>query len=167
MKYLYHVILSNNHKHHVSVEKVLNEGISPLTESNYWYGKGGGVQADLTEKLKPKKAPNWVDFKKAVGVELAPRGLKFFKISVFTDKILVFNKEYSDQIFNQVFFEDNKYTFEEALDFNTGESIEHWITLYWGSMMTLDEYKVSKPYLEPEVLVFEPIPKEIIQVCEE
>ncbi|REK77768.1 phosphoribosylamine--glycine ligase [Paenibacillus paeoniae] len=70
-------------------------------------------------------------------------------------------------IYDQAFYEDLKYTDEEALDFDTGESIEHWVRLYWDSLMTLDEYEAKKPYSKPQVLVFEPVPKEIIQICEE
>lgn len=47
-------------------------------------------------------------------------------------------------IYDQSFYEDNKFTFEEALDFDTGESLEHWINLYWNSMMTLEEYLLKK-----------------------
>lgn len=65
------------------------------------------------------------------------------------------------------FYEDLKDTNEEALNFDTGESIKYWIKLYGDGLMTLDEYQGKKPYPKPEVLVFEPVPKEIIQVCEE
>ncbi|REK77769.1 phosphoribosylamine--glycine ligase [Paenibacillus paeoniae] len=81
--------------------------------------------------------------------------------------MLVFDWEISISIYDQAFYEDFKDTDEEALNFDTGESIEHWVRLYWDSLMTLDEYKAKKPYQTPEVLVFEQIPKEIIQVCEE
>ncbi|WP_332262436.1 DNA polymerase III [Paenibacillus sp. GSMTC-2017] len=161
------MILPSNHKHYVSIEKILNEGISYSTESNYWYGKGGKLKPKITEKLKPSNTPSWLDFKKAIGVELVQQDSSYFKFPLFTDKILIFNKEYSEQIFDQVFYEDNKYTFEEALDFDTGQSIEHWILHYWRSMTTLEAYLLTKPYQKPEVLIFESVPKDIIQVCEE
>ncbi|EGG35827.1 hypothetical protein HMPREF9412_0090 [Paenibacillus sp. HGF5] len=85
---------------------------------------------------------------------------------MFTDRILVFDGDISLSIYDQAFYEDLKDTDEEALNFDTGESIEHWINLYWGSLMTLEEYNETKPYSKPEVLVFDSIPKEIIQVCE-
>jgi hypothetical protein len=56
--------------------------------------------------------------------------------------------------------------FEEALDFDTGKSIEHWVAKYWESMMTLEEYLEKRPYEKPEISIFESVPKEIIQVCE-
>lgn len=45
---------------------------------------------------------------------------------------------------------------------NNRESLEYWLKLYWGSLKTFDECKAKKPYPKPEVLVFEPVPKEII-----
>ena len=70
-------------------------------------------------------------------------------------------------IYDQAFYDDFKDFDEEALNFDTEASIEHWIKLYWDSMVTLEEYLLKRPYPKPEVLVFESIPKEIIRVCEE
>ncbi|TVX94587.1 phosphoribosylamine--glycine ligase [Paenibacillus agilis] len=92
---------------------------------------------------------------------------KSFSFPTFTDKVLVFDGDISLSIYDQVFYEDLKDTDEEALNFDTGESIEHWVKLYWNSMMVLDEYKAKKPYPRPEILVFESIPQEIIKVQED
>jgi hypothetical protein len=167
VEFLYHVILPENHEHHVSVDEVMRDGISYYTKSNNWYGNGGEVKVKITNQLKPAGIPLWVDFKKALGVNITLHIPKSFCFPVFTDKILVFDGDISMSIYDQAFYDDNKYTFEEVLDFDTGESIEHWIQLYWDSMMTLEEYIAKKPYSKPEVLVFESVPKEIIKVCEE
>lgn len=164
--FLYHAILPEDHDHHVSIEEIMDRGINYTTKSNNWYGNGGEIKSQIADMLKPLNAPIWVNFQKAIGVNLEPHKPKSFYFPIFTDKILVFDGNITMNIYDQSFYEDNKFTFEEALDFDTGESLEHWIKLYWNSMMTLEEYLLKKPYLKPEVLVFESIPKEIIGVCE-
>ncbi|MBY0086118.1 MULTISPECIES: DNA polymerase III [Brevibacillus] len=164
--FLYHAILPEDHDHHVSIEEIMSRGINYSTKSNNWYGNGGEIKSQIADKLKPLNAPIWVNFQTAIGVNLEPHKPKSFYFPVFTEKILVFDGNITMNIYDQSFYEDNKFTFEEALDFDTGESLEHWINLYWNSMMTLEEYLLKKPYLKPEVLVFESIPKEIIGVCE-
>ena len=164
MEFLYHVILPESHEHYVSIKNVLSEGIHFFTKSNNWYGNGGHCKIELTKKLASGKIPLWADFTKAIGVEITPKDLGYFKFPVFTDKILAFNKEYSESIFDQAFYEDNKYTFEEALDFDTGESIEYWISQYLNSLLPLEEYLNLKPYPTAEILLFESVPKDIIQI---
>ncbi|GAC43527.1 hypothetical protein [Paenibacillus popilliae] len=164
---LYHAILPDIHEHHVSVNEVMREGISFQTKSNNWYGNGGEVKNSITNMLKPSGTPLWIDFKKALGVNLTPHKPQSFCFPIFTDKIRVFDGDISLSIYDQAFYEDLKDFDEEALNFDTGESVEHWIIQYWNSMVTLEEYLVQKPYPKPEVLVFESVPKEIIQVCGE
>lgn len=136
---LYHAILPDNHEHHVSIDEDLKSGISHLTKSNYWYGNGGEVKLHLTEQLRPSDIPLWVDFKKAVGINLHPHNPRSFCFPVFIDIVLIFDGDITISIYDQAFYEDLKDTDEEALNFDTGK---------------------------PEVLVFEPVPKEIIQLCE-
>jgi hypothetical protein len=162
---LYHALLPENNDHYVPLEEILNNGISYLTKSNLRYGNGGKVKQDITNKLKPVDLPMWVDFDKAIGVDLNNRFSTSVCFPVFTDKILLFDGEISSLIYDQAFYDDNKYTFEEALDFDTGEDIEHWIDKYWKSMVSLGQYIENKPFEKPEVLIFESVPKEIIQVC--
>ncbi|WP_335926087.1 DNA polymerase III [Paenibacillus agilis] len=164
---LYHAILPEDHEHYVPIHEVLKNGINHLTKSNYWYGNGGEVKLCLTNQLRPPGLPSWIDFKKAIGVDLKLHKPKSFSFPTFTDKVLVFDGDISLSIYDQVFYEDLKDTDEEALNFDTGESIEHWVKLYWNSMMVLDEYKAKKPYPRPEILVFESIPQEIIKVQED
>jgi hypothetical protein len=165
-KLLYHAFLPVNHEHYVSLEEIMSNGITCFTKSNNRYGNGGKVKYEITERFRPEKTPNWVDFKKGIGVDIHNRFSKSFCFPLFTDKILVFDGEISLLIYDQAFYADNKFTFEEALDFDTGESIEYWIMEYWNSMMTLEEYLNKVPYQKPEILVFDSIPKEIIKVFE-
>ncbi|ALA53234.1 hypothetical protein DB29_02406 [Shouchella clausii] len=69
-------------------------------------------------------------------------------------------------IYDQSFYEDLKETDEEALNFNTGRSIEYWIKEYWESMVALEQYFQKKPYPKPEILIFEDVLNQIIRVCE-
>lgn len=166
-KLLYHAYLPEEHPHHVSLEEVMSSGIKYSTKSNYYYGNGGEVKLEITKRFKPFNTPDRVNFKEAVSVDLTNRLSKSFCFPIFTDKILVFDGDISLPIYDQAFYEDLKDFDEEALNFDTGETIEHWIKLYWKSMMTLEDYLIKKPYSKPEVLIFESVPKEIIQVCEE
>ncbi|MEI3604179.1 DNA polymerase III [Pseudogracilibacillus sp. SE30717A] len=164
---LYHAYLPKNHEHHVSLKEVMSGGIQYSTKSNNRYSNGGRVKFEITELLRPSNTPDWLNFKEAIGVDITNRFSKSFCFPVFTDKILVFDGDISFSIYDQAFYEDFKDFDEEALNFYTGETIEYWIKLYWKSMMPFEEYLIKKSYPKPEVLIFESIPKEIIQVCEE
>ncbi|WP_410513273.1 DNA polymerase III [Paenibacillus sp. BR2-3] len=163
---LYHAYLPEGHEHYVSKKEILSGGINYTTKSNNRYSNGGRVKLEVTEKLRPVNTPDWVNFRKVIGVDVVNRFTKSFCFPVFSNKILVFDGDISLFIYDQAFYEDLKDTDEEALNFDTGESIEHWVKLYWESLMTLEEYKAKKPYSRPEVLIFESVPNEIIQVCE-
>lgn len=163
---LYHAFLPENHQHHVPFKVIKEEGIKSTTKSNHVYGNGGSINLDVTEQFRPVGAPDWIDFKKTIRADITNRFSKSFYFPVFTNKIKVFNGEISLNIYDQAFYEDLKYTDEEALNFDTGESIEHWIKKYWESMVSLEQYLENKPYKEPEILIFEDVPKQIIKVCE-
>jgi hypothetical protein len=163
---LYHAYLPEGHEHFVSKEEIMLEGIRYTTKSNNRYSNGGRVKLEVTEQIRPVNTPVWVSFKEAVGVDIVNRFTKSFYFPVFTNKILVFDCDIYLSIYDQAFYEDLKDTDEEALNFDTGESVDHWVKLYWESMMSLEEYYAKKPYSKPEVLIFESVPKEIIQVCE-
>lgn len=164
---LYHAYLPKNHEYHVSLEEVMNGGIKYFTKSNNRYSNGGGVKFEITELLRPFNTPDWINFKEAIGVDKTNRFYRSFCFPIFTDKILVFDGDISLSIYDQAFYEDFKDFDEEALNFDTGKTIEYWIKLYWKSMMTLEDYSIKNSYSKPEVLIFESVPKEIIQVCEE
>lgn len=164
---LYHAYFPESHEFHVSQQEVMNSGIKYSTKSNHRYSNGGRVKLEITENLRPSDIPKWVNFKEAIGADIINRFTESFCFPIFTDKILVFDSEISLSIYDQAFYEDMKEFDEEALNFDTGETIEYWIEQYWKSMIPLKDYLRERPYPEPEVLIFEPVPKEIISFCEE
>lgn len=141
---LYHALFWDEHAYHVPLSQIMNEGITPLTKSNYAYTNGGVLQKDTTERLRPKNTPEWVDFSNAIGVNIKKRFAKSVCFPVFTDKIMVFDWDISNLI------EDSK------------DDVEDLIKRYWEGMMTLEEYLRSTPF-KPEVLLFESVPGEIIK----
>ncbi|MCY9697919.1 DNA polymerase III [Paenibacillus alginolyticus] len=163
---LYHACLPENHEYHVPLTQIMEEGITPSTKSNYWYSNGGKVKKNIADKLRPTNAPDWLDFNSAIGVNIEKTVSKALCFPVFTDKIMVFDSEVSMLIYDQAFYDDNQYTFEEALDFDTGEAIEDLIQKYWERMMTLEDYLKEIPYKKPEILLFQLVPSNLIQVSE-
>lgn len=164
---LYHAYLPGNNEHHISLDEVKRGGINYSSKSNNRYSNGGRVKLEVTERFRPTDIPEWLNFKEAIGVDLVNRFSKSFCFPVFTDKIFVFDGDLSLSIYDQAFYDDFKDFDEEALNFDTGETIEFWINLYWKSAMPLKDYLITKRYSKPEVLVFESVPKEMIRVCEE
>ncbi len=163
---LYHAFLPENHQHHVPFKDIMEDGIKSTTQSNHVYGNGGSIHLEITERFRPVGAADWIDFKNTVRANITNRFSKSFCFPVFTNKIKVFNSEISLNIYDQAFYEDLKYTDEEALNFDTGKSLEYWIKEYWQSMVSLEQYIEKKPYKEPEILIFEDVPRQIIKVCE-
>lgn len=163
---LYHACLPENHEYHVPLTQMMNEGITSLAKSNYWYSNGGKIKKTITDKLRPIYTPEWLDFNNAIGVSIEKTVSKSLCFPVFTDKMRVFNSEVSMLIYDQAFYDDNQYTFEEALDFDTGEAIDDLIKKYWESMLTLEDYLKKLPYQKPEILLFQSVPSNLIQVCE-
>lgn len=161
---LYHIILKEGHKFYVSPKEVVKKGINFNTISVNFYSKGGRLKPQLMEKLRSKNVPTWVDFQNCIGVDLDPRSSQSFCFPVFTDKLMVFNKDISLLIYDQAFYEDNKDFAEEAQNFDTGKSWEELIENYWSSMRTLNDYLTEKPYPNTEVLLFEPVPSDIIRI---
>ncbi|MGD6977749.1 DNA polymerase III [Bacillus pumilus] len=164
---LYHAYFPESHEFHVSQQEVMNSGIKYSTKSNHRYSNGGRVKLEITENLRPSNIPKWINFKEAIGADIINRFTESFCFPIFTDKILVFDSEISLSIYDQAFYEDMKEFDEEALNFDTGETIEYWIEQYWKSMIPLKDYLSKRPYQKPEVLIFEPVPKEVISFCEE
>jgi len=101
------------------------------------------VNFEITERSIPSNTPYWVNFKKTVCVDVINRFTKSFCFPIFTDKILAFNGDISLSIYDQAFYDNLK-------DFDTGENIEHWIKLYWDSVISLEEYLNRKPYPIPK-----------------
>lgn len=143
------------------------KGISYHTKTNDWYDNGGQLELEITEKWRPAETPNWVNFEQAIGADLYHGFKKCFCFPIFTNKIVTFDWDISYSLHSQILSEDWKYFApEESRMYDTGKSIEHWIKLYWKSMMTLEQYLQKKPYPEPQILIFECVPKEIIRLYE-
>ncbi|KRV46074.1 hypothetical protein [Bacillus sp. TH007] len=164
---LYHAYFPESHKFHVSWQEVMNSGIKYSTKSNHRYSNGGRVKLEITENLRPSNIPKWINFKEAIGADIINLFTESFCFPIYTDKIFVFDSEISLSIYDQAFYEDMKEFDEEALNFDTGETIEYWIGQYWKSMIPLKDYLRKRPYPKSEILIFEPVPKEIISFCEE
>ncbi|MCM3036846.1 DNA polymerase III [Bacillus pumilus] len=164
---LYHAYFPESHEFHVSQQEVMNSGIKYSMKSNHRYSNGGRVKLEITENLRPSDISKWINFKEAIGADIINRFSESFCFPIFTDKIFVFDSEISLSIYDQAFYEDMKEFDEEALNFDTGETIDYWIEQYWKSMIPLKDYLRKRPYPKPEVLIFEPVPKEIISFCEE
>ncbi|UXC32470.1 DNA polymerase III [Bacillus safensis] len=164
---LYHAYFPESHEFHVSQQEVMNSGIKYSTKSNHRYSNGGRVKLERTENLRPSDIPKWINFKEAIGADKINRFSESFCFPIFTDKIFVFDSEISLSIYDQAFYEDMKEFDEESLNFDTGETLDYWIELYWKSMIPLKDYLRKRLYPKPEILIFEPVPKEIISFCEE
>lgn len=120
----------------------------------------------ITEENRPSTIPSWVNFSRAIGVELEPSFRSFIYFPIFTEKILVFDSKISNQIFDYVELE---YLKTEP-DFDEEDYLSELIPLdilvkkYWSSMKTLKEYMSNQHFEKPEVLIFEPVPKELINL---
>jgi hypothetical protein len=167
--FLYHVIFEEGHPFYISPDEVLKKGVLPETKSNYFYTNGGEGNLELIEKFRPLSTPVWVDFPKAIGAHLVPHFPKQFAFPVFTEKILVFDGQISSMIYDQDNFEQYKqagmlHKAKEEGVFDTGISLDRLVQKYWASMMALDEYLDNEKYEYLEILIFEPVPKEIIRM---
>ncbi|KIL72981.1 hypothetical protein SD78_3169 [Bacillus badius] len=81
-----------------------------------------------------------------------------------TEKVLVFNREISSDLFAYVEDEYMKGETGEEGYFTKGlPSKEDLMKQYWESMMVADEYLKRKPYKHPEILVFETIEKHFLE----
>ena len=144
-------------------QNVLSKGLSCRTGSK-WYGNGGGsLFPELTERFRPANSPKWIDFKIAFGADLEQYEKPYLRFPVHSEKILVFNLDISSDLFAYI---EDKYDggrgyFTEGLP-----SKEDLMKQYWESMNTLDDYLKYKPYKNPEILIFEPVPAMLIDYIE-
>ncbi|MBB4825040.1 hypothetical protein HNO89_002266 [Sporosarcina luteola] len=156
--YLYHMVNSDNPRLAVS------EGLNAKTASQ-WYTNGGELFPEITKKLRPFHVPEWLDFAIAFGAELTPRETSYLKFPVLTDKIAVFNREISSDLF--------AYVEDEYMEAETGggyftkglPSKEELIRAYWNSRMSLTDYLQTTPYKQAEILIFETIPGTLVEYC--
>lgn len=124
-RYLYHRMLPKNHPLYVAEEEMLSKGISSDTKSNkYYMNIFNIVKSDLVNKSKPSFVPKWFDINNIIFAELIQRSEKSVCFPLFTDKILVFDREIAELIYDQDFYESNHEVFSEAENFDTGLTIE-------------------------------------------
>lgn len=163
---LFHRILPEDHPQYVSPIKILKEGITYKTGTNLTYMNVGRSKSEILYKHRPVNTPEWLDFSKAIGIDLIQKYPKAFEFPVFTNKILVFDGEIVNLIYDQQFYDNCSSSFEEAENFDTGLTLDVLFDKYWNSMMLLDDYINIMKYTNPQVLVFEPVPKETIKIVE-
>ncbi|MEC2076333.1 hypothetical protein [Metabacillus fastidiosus] len=162
--YLYHMVIGEKDSDiNIIQQNALSKGLSRRTGSR-WYGNGGGgLFPELTERFRPANSPKWIDFNIAFGADLEPFEKPCLRFPIFSDKILVFNRDISTDLFGYM---------EDQYDGGKGyytvglPPIEDLIVQYWESMTTLDEYFKHNPYNDPEVLIFETVPGKLIEYIE-
>ncbi len=146
---------------YISPQNALNEGLNCKTVTR-WYTNGGSLFPKLTARFKPINSPKWIDFKIAFGAEFEPPVNSHLRFTVSSDKILVFNLDISNDLFA---YKEDEYVgggyFTEGLT-----SKEDLIKQYWESMNTFDEYLKHKPFKNPEILIFETVPRKLIEYIE-
>ncbi|WP_078552139.1 hypothetical protein [Bacillus alkalicellulosilyticus] len=160
--YLYHSVIERDNGDFVNPQRVLDEGLNIQTETR-WYTNGGSLYPEITEHYKPIHSPKWIDFKLAVGADLNAPPKPYYRFSVFSEKILVFNRDVSSDLFAYI---EDEYMEAEAGKgyFTVGlPSKEELVKQYWESMFTVEDFIKYKPYNNPEVLIFETVPAKIIE----
>ena len=160
--FLYHMVIENDDDSGISPQRVLKEGLNHRTKTR-WYSRGANFFPELTDCFRPVNLPEWIDFKVAFGADLEPYEKPCFRFPVFSDKILVFNFDISSDLFAHL---------EDLYDGGRGQFIkglpskEELIKEYWRSMIPLSEYLKQKPFNNPEVYIFEPVPAKLIDFME-
>ncbi|EFV74531.1 hypothetical protein HMPREF1013_05173 [Bacillus sp. 2_A_57_CT2] len=156
--FLYHMVIHNNNGENISPQRVLKEGLNHKTATR-WYSRGANFFPQLTERFRPVNLPKWIDFKVAFGADLEPYEIPYFRFPVASDKILVFNFDISSDLFAYIeaIPDGGKGYLVEGLP-----SKEELMKEYWESMTTLAEYLKHKPFNNPEVYIFEPVPPNLI-----
>ncbi|MET3508324.1 hypothetical protein [Halalkalibacter oceani] len=108
--YLYHKVMEQDSGVYISPKRALDEGLNSRTVTR-WYTNGGSLFPEITDRYKPINTPVWIDFKIAIGAELAPPPKPYFRFSNFSDKIAVFNRELSSDLFAYI---EDEYMEEET-----------------------------------------------------
>jgi hypothetical protein len=147
---------------YISPQSALKEGLHIKTATR-WYTNGGDLFPKITDGLRPINSPEWIDFEIAFGAEFSEPTKPYLKFPIFSEKILVFNKDISNDLFSYI---EDEYMEEETGGgyFTEGlPSKDDLVRQYWKSMLTVEEYSDSKPYKNPEILIFETVPAKLIE----
>jgi len=148
---------------YVDPQIALNNGLSKNTVARF-SSNGGRLFPELTDLTRPINAEQWIDFSIAFGADFAPISKHYIRFPIVTEKVLIFNRDISTDLFAYVEDEYMKVETGEEGYFTKGlSSKEDLVKQYWESMMTVEEYLKRKPYKKPEILVFETIPKEFLE----
>lgn len=160
--FLYHMVIYSDLYENISPQTFLKEGLNHKT-STKWYGNSANLFPDLMEHFRPINIPKWIDFKVAFRVDLEVDERPYYRFPVFSDKVLVFNRDISSDLFAYI---------EDMYDGGNGRMIEGLPSKedltknYWSSMNTLEDYLKNKPFNNPEVYIFEQVPAELIDYVE-
>ncbi|MFE7064542.1 hypothetical protein ACFVAD_20615 [Sutcliffiella sp. NPDC057660] len=160
--FLYHMVIQNDSDINIDPQKVLAEGLNHRTATR-WYTNSGNLFPELTESFRPTNSPKWLDFKVAFGTDLEPYEKPHFRFPMFSDKILVFNRDISSDLFAYI---EDKYDGGRGYFVEGLASKEDLMKQYWESMNTLVEYLKNKPFNNPEIYIFEPVPAKLIEYIE-
>ncbi|ATP40401.1 hypothetical protein CSE16_10265 [Solibacillus sp. R5-41] len=161
--HLYHYIAINQDSNTFnSPNNALKEGLNHQTRTGY-YTNGGNLFPELTEKLRPTNVESWVDFNNAFGAQLGQPEQPYLTFPLTTNKILVFNRDLSSDLFAYI---EDQYMKQETGGgyFTVGlPSKEELVMQYWASMLILDDYLKMKPYKDAELLIFTTVPPELLE----
>lgn len=152
------MVIHNEFGINISPQRVLKEGLNHKTATR-WYSKSSDLFPELTERYRPANSPKWIDFKVAFRADLEEYEKPFYRFPAFSDKILVFNRDISSDLFAYIedTYDGGRGYFVEGLP-----SKEDLMKQYWESMNTLDEYLKNNPFNNPELYIFEQVPAKLI-----
>lgn len=163
---LYHYVgYQQDSNEYINPEQALKHGLNISTKTGS-YTNGGRLFSKVTEKYRPLRAPTWIDFGQAIGAEFTEPSKPYFKFPIFTNKILIFNREISSDLF--AYIEDD-YMKEETGGgyFTKGlPSKETLVKQYWESMISIEDYLANRPYENAEILIFMTVSPEILEFIE-
>ncbi|MBS4199139.1 hypothetical protein KHA93_05655 [Bacillus sp. FJAT-49732] len=160
--FLYHMFIQIDIDVNISSQTVLKEGLNHMTATK-WYSNSAKLFPELTDRFRPANLPKWIDFEVAFKADLEGYEKPYYRFPVFSDKILVFNQDISSDLFAYIedIYDGSKWRFVEGLP-----SKEDLMKHYWASMNTLDEFLKNKPFNNPELYIFEPVPAQLIDYIE-
>ncbi len=153
------MVIHNENDVNISPQSVLKEGLNHKTATK-WYLNSGNLFPELTFRFRPENLPKWIDFKVAFKADLEAYEKPYYRFPVFSDKILVFNRDISSELFAYK-YDGGRGRFFEGLP-----SKEDLMKHYWASMNTLNEFLKNKPFNNPELYIFEQVPAKLIDYIE-
>lgn len=163
---LYHYVgYEQDSRQYMNPHPALTEGLNIITKTGR-YTNGGRLFPEITERYRPKSAQTWIVFDQAVGAEFTKPSTPYLKFPVFTHHIYIFNREISGDLF--AYIEDDYMKAETGGGYFTVglPSKEDLVKQYWESMISLEDYCATKPYENPEILIFDTVPPELLEYIE-